>query len=207
MRSGSYPAARLDKRGIAIIFSCMSNAVEELVIRARDHYVTQFQTFIRRQRETCVTGAAEVKFELGADSSAYRGLAVVDFVRNDAGTEGILFEPDSFLTFDKIEGNIARTDLVIDGLRWDAISIHHDVLDVDQSISSWFEKWFDPDEINFDQSADTTNCIHAVYIEPNELQVDLGTAPAEAFWELLDSLVGGEASFVNVRAQASPTDD
>ncbi len=206
MQSGSYLAVSLDKRTITFIFSPMSDAVEELVIRARDHYVTQFQAFIRRQRETCVTGAAEVKFGLGADSSAYRGLAVVDFVRNDAGTEGILFEPESFLTFDRIEGHIATTDLVIEGLRWDAVSIYHDVLDVDRSISSWFDKWFDPDEVNLDQAVDVKNCIHAVYIEPSELQVDFGTAPAEAFWELLDSLAGGQASFVTVRSEASPTD-
>jgi len=203
LRSGSYPTASLDKRTIAVIISRMSNAVEELVIRARDHYVAQFRAFTRRQRKTCATGAAEVKFELGADSSAYRGLAVVDFVRNDNGTEGILFEPDTVLTFDRIEGNIAETVLVIEGLRWDAVSISHDVLNVDQAISTWFEKWFDPDEVNFDQSVDPSNCIHAVYIETNELQVDLGTAPAEAFWELLDSLASGEASFVNVRSQAS----
>lgn len=181
----------------------MSNAVEELVIRARDHYVAQFRAFTERQRETSAIGAAEVKFELGADSSAYRSLAVVDFVRNDSGTEGILFEPDTFLTFDKIEGHIGEMALSIEGLRWDAVLISHDVLNVDHSISAWFEKWFDPDEVKFDQSADLSNCIHAVYIEANELQVDLGTAPAEAFWDLLDSLASGDASFVNVRSQTS----
>ena len=95
---------------------------------------------------------------------------------------------------------------MIESLRWDAVSISHDVLDIDQSISPWFEKWFDPDEVNFDQSLDLSNCIHAVYVEANELQVDLGTAPAAAFWELLNSLAGGEASFVIVRSQASLED-
>jgi hypothetical protein len=181
----------------------MSNVVEELVVRARDHYVAQFQAFTRRQRETCATGAAEVKFELGVESSAYRGLAVVDFVRNVSGAEGVLFEPDTVLTFDRIKGKIEETALVIEGLRWDAVSISHDVFNVDRSISAWFEKWFDPDDVNFDQLADLSNCIHAVYIGASELLVDLGTAPAEAFWELLDSLARGEASFVNVRSQAS----
>ena len=76
--TGSHSTASLDKRTVAGILSRMSNAVEELVILARDHYVAQFREFTRRQRETCANGAAEVKFKLGADSSAYRGLGCVD---------------------------------------------------------------------------------------------------------------------------------
>lgn len=178
----------------------MSNAVEELVIQVRDHYVAQFRAFVRRQHEACSLGAAEVKFELGDDTSAYRRLAVVDFVRNDAGSEGILFEPENILSFDRIDGSIAEAALVIEGLRWDSVSLQHDVVDVEAAIDEWFEKWFDPNEINFDPATEESNCIHAVYIEQNELQVDFGTAPSEAFWDLLDCLANCNASFVNVRS-------
>jgi len=191
----------LDKRPVPRVFTRMAVAdVENLVTQVRDHYVAKFRSFLQGQQASCTTGAAEVKFSLEADTAAFHRLAVVDFVRNDDGPEGVLFEPESFLTFDRVEGNIAKTALVIEGLRWDATVIHHDVPYIADAIEEWFRKWFDPDEIRLDHAADLSNCIHAVYIELNELQVDFGTAPTEAFWELLDSLAAGNATSVNVRS-------
>lgn len=178
----------------------MSDVVEELVIEVRDHYVAQFRAFIRRQQATCKTGGPEVKFELGGDTTAFHRIAVVDFVRNDGAPEGILFEPENILTFEKIEGVVANTKLEIDGLRWDSIVIDHDAPHIMAAIEAWFRKWFDPDELRLDPAAELSGCIHAVYVEPNALQVDLGTASAPAFWELLDSVAHGGATFLHVRS-------
>ncbi len=177
----------------------MNDEVEELVRHVREHYVSQLRAFIRQQKAACATGAAEVKFELGDTSRVYRQLIVADFVRNNNEPEFILFEPENVLKFEKFEGIIGATKLVVDSFRWDAVSVHHDLSFADVAIASWFDKWFDPDEVNFDPSAEISSCIHEVCVEPNALQIDLGSAPMEALMELLESLASSNATFVHVR--------
>lgn len=172
----------------------MSKVVEDLVIEIRDHYVAQFRAFALVNRASCSAGGPEMKFQLPPDTNAFRQIAVVDFVRNEGVLEATLFEPDKVLTFERIEGRIAETELVIEALRWDAVVISHDSPSIEEAIAHWFEKWFDPDETNFDPTAELSGCIHAVFLAPGELQIDLGTAPAEAFWELLESVSGGDAT-------------
>jgi len=177
----------------------MSNAdVQALVIQIRDHYVAQFRNFVQRQRTFCTTGGPEVKFQITGDTSAFHGLAVVDFMCNDDSPAGVLFQPETVLAFEKLEGRIADTKLTIESLRWDSVVIIHDVPRIYEAIEDWFIKWFDPDEVHFDDSAELSNCIHAVYISTNELQVDLGTAPADSFWDLLESLSDGKATSIHV---------
>lgn len=180
----------------------MNNIFENLVIEIRDRYVAQFRSFTRRQHASCSKGASEVKFQLPTDTTAYRQIVVVDFVRNDLGPEGVLFEPDSILAFDRLEGQIAETKLIINGLRWDAVVFRHDAPAVENAIAAWFAKWFDPDEINFDAEAELSACIHAVYVAPQELQVDFGTAPTDAFWELLECLTDGGALNIHIGAES-----
>ena len=98
------------------------------------------------------------------------------------------------------EGRISETELVLDSLRWDAVLIRHDVPDIDDAIEAWFAKWFDPDELRFEPGNELSNCIHAVHIGSNEIEVDLGTAPTEAFWQLLTCLAEANASTLNVRS-------
>jgi hypothetical protein len=102
------------------------------------------------------------------------------------------------LTFDRLEGQIDEAQLSIEGLRWDAAIIRHDAPSIEIVIAEWFEKWFDPAEINFDASAELSECIHAVYITRQELQIDFGTATAEAFWELLECLSNSGATSISV---------
>ena len=170
----------------------MSTAeVDDLVIQVRDHYVAQFRDLVLRQQRGCKVGSPDVKFQLPPDTSAFHQFAVVDFVRNDGEPEAVIFEPESVLTLARIEGNLAETKLVIEGLRWDAIVIRHDTPRLDEALEHWWTKRFDPDEVDSDPADEFSGCIHAVYVAPGELQVDLGTAPAVAFWELLECLACG----------------
>jgi hypothetical protein len=174
---------------------------KDIVAKVQEHYLSQFRDFIQRQRELCKVGSSEVKFSLGGDTNAFDCIAVIDFVQNDNGVEGILFEPEKVLSFERIEGCVGNAELVMTGLRWDGAVIRHDVKDVERAIKNWFMSWFDPDETSrFDTSGDMSCCIHAVYIEPQELQVDFGTASPEAFWELLDCLASAGASQIEVSA-------
>ncbi|WP_068081655.1 hypothetical protein [Novosphingobium rosa] len=179
-------------------------AVENLVIEIRDHYVAQFRAFLIHQRAVSHAGSPEVKFELPEGTAAYRKWAVVDFLRTDDGPESIFFEPEGMLVFDPIEGQMPSSsqetvaDLTIEGLRWDAVTIEHDLPAIEEAIADWFEKWFDPDEVDYDPEAELTGCVHSVYVAPQRLHVDLGTASAEAFWELLEALVEAKATKIRV---------
>jgi hypothetical protein len=175
-------------------------AVDNLVIEIRDHYVAQFRAFILQQRAMSHAGSPEVKFELPQGTAAYRAYAIVDFLRNDDGPESIFFEPEGMLVFDPIEGQMGTADLTIQGLRWDALVIEHDAPAIEQAIADWFEKWFDPDEVDLDPEAELSGCIHSVYVAPQKLHVDLGTAEAEAFWELLEAIIAGQATKIRVFA-------
>ena len=72
---------------------------------------------------------------------------------------------------------------------------------VEEAIGDWFISWFDPDESGrFKGDGDVSQCVHAVYVEPNELQVDFGTALPGAFEELLDCLATAGATQLHVSA-------
>jgi hypothetical protein len=174
---------------------------DELVAKIQEHYLSQFRDFVERQRKRCKGGSSEVKFSLTGETNAFRRMVVVDFVRNDDGVEGIQFEPESVLSFEQIDRHLGDARLTIAGLRWDAAVILHDVQDVESAIGDWFTSWFDPDESSrFSRAGDVSQCIHAVYIEPNELQVDFGTASPAAFEELLNSLTAAGATQIHVSA-------
>jgi len=176
------------------------DAVETLVAQIRDHYVDQFREFANRQRKLCARGAAEVRFFLPGETNAFDRMVIVDFVRNDDGAEGVVFLQDSVLSFDPLEGTIGQTTLVISGLRWDAAILLHDVADVSMALNEWFVKWCDPDETRVDPEAEFSGCIHAVFVEAGELEVDFGTAPPAAFWELLTCLAEAGATGLGIRA-------
>jgi hypothetical protein len=179
----------------------MSSAeVEKLVAQIRDHYVSQFQKFVEQQQKTCKVGAPEVKFKLPKDNRAFHHLVVVDFLRNESRPEAVFFDPERVMTFDRVEGQLGEAELVIESLRWDEVSIRHDIPAVENVVEDWFLKWFDPYESRLDKSFTISNCIHSIYIvEDGELQVDFGTAPPEAFWDLLGALANENATSVNVR--------
>jgi len=175
--------------------------IKTLAANVQQHYLSQFLDFIEKQKRLCKVGSAEVKFSLTGETNAFHHLAVVDFVRSDGGVEGIQFEPENTLSFEAIDGQIGNSKLVIAGLRWDGVVILHDVKNVENAISDWFVSWFDPEETGrFNGAGEISECIHAVYVEPSELQVDFGTASPVAFWELLECLAGAGATQIHVSA-------
>ena len=66
------------------------------IISIQSHYLDQFRVFAEKQRQNCVQGSAEVKFQIGEDSGLFRGLYCVDFVKNDGQVEPVL-EPGTYL--------------------------------------------------------------------------------------------------------------
>lgn len=173
--------------------------VVALVARVRDHYVQQFASFASEQRQTCVRGAAEVKFQLSEDSGLFQRLYCVDFVRNDESVEPVEFQPEYALTFDEISSSFASAMLSIQNLRWDDVVIGHDVSSLPEiELSQWFRVWFDPDDDRHDPDAALSETVHSLTIQFSVLNVDFGTAPPGAFWELLALLEAAGATAIRV---------
>ncbi len=178
-------------------------SIERLATLVRDHYLKQFEAFLTLQRAGCGIGAAEVKFDLLTKTSAFRRKAIVDFVRNDEGVEAIHFEPGFTLSFEPWRGWVGKAEILIEELRWDAVVIRHDGSAVQDTIAEWFERWFDPNDRYHDPTAAISGCIHALFIEDDKLQVDLGTAPTEALIQLLSCLEKAGARRLQVSATAA----
>ena len=159
----------------------------ELTRRVRDHYVAQFQAFIEEQERSDSVGVAEVKFQLQG-GRLYRHLMCVDFVAK-AEKQVVEFLPGKYLRFDAFSGSYGNARLSIQQLRWNDALISHDLPTTPESaLESWFQRWFDPDDERHDQNAALGNVIHWLAIAPGIVTVDFGTAPVEAFWEMLDLL-------------------
>lgn len=176
-----------------------------LVSRVRDHYVQQFGAFASGQRQTCARGAPEVMFQLSEDSGLFQRLYRVDFVRNDEVVEPVEFQPEYVLTFDQISTGFASATLSISQLRWDDVVIGHDVSSLfDGELSQWFRLWFDPDDERHDPDAALSETVHSFSVQPSVLNVDFGTAPPGAFWELMALLEAAGATAI--RISSSPVE-
>jgi hypothetical protein len=158
-----------------------------LIERVREHYVGQFEAFVRQQTASAVVCGAEVQFVLSEQTNHYRHFARVDFIRNDNGVEAVWFEPASTLEFEPFGGSFGTMRVIVEALRWDVVVIHHDLSDAPQ-LDDWFQRWFDPDDERHDPSASLGLFIHLLTIMPGCISVDFGTAPAEALWALLEQL-------------------
>jgi len=177
------------------------------VARMRDHYVEQFAAFADDQRRGCTQGASEVKLQLSETSEVFQRLYCVDFIKNDGGSEVVELQPAHVLSFDPIEGSINAASLSIEHLRCDDVVIYHDLATVPSGdLADWFRRWFDPDDGRHDEHEPLSNVIHSLLVQPNVLSIDFGTAPPEAFWEILDLLAEAGAHAIRVsssRAEAT----
>ncbi|WP_137929463.1 hypothetical protein [Mesorhizobium comanense] len=176
------------------------------IISIQSRYLDQFRTFVEEQRQNCVQGSAEVKFQIGEESGLFRGLCCVDFVKNDGEVEPAELQPD-FMAFEPISGRLGHADFLIDQLQWNDVMIHHTLAapPLDQ-IDAWFQHWFDPDDERYVEGAELGNIVHSLSIRPRALSVDFGTASPDAFWSLLALLEAAGTTGLRIstsQAQAS----
>lgn len=166
----------------------------------RDHYVQQFQGFVGRQRSNHPGGAAEVKFLLSEESGLFRRFYCADFFGNDGGGAGIVeFDPEHILVFDPIAGSFGKSALSIERLRWDDVTLLHDLAEIPSSkLEAWFERWFDPEDARYMPGADNCCIIHSLLVQPGRLDIDFGTAPPEALWDMLELLETSGAATIDI---------
>jgi hypothetical protein len=179
------------------------------VARVRDHYVDQFRAFADKQKRSCEVGAAEVKLRLSDRSELFRRLYCVDFAGKTGGEHGVVeLQPAFTLTFGPMSCAYGAAAISIEHLRWDDVDIHHDLAALPQEeIASWFERWFDPDDKRAGQTAEFSNVIHSLLIRPGCVTIDFGTAPPDAFWELLNVLEQAGATEMRISSSKAETGD
>jgi hypothetical protein len=167
--------------------------------RIREHYLDQFTAFAQLQMQNCTKGAAEVKLKLSESSTLYERMYCVDFIRNDDQARVIELQPENILTFDPIEVSFGRTLLIVEYLRWDDVVLHYDLVDLPTDpLNIWFRRWFDPEDERHKQGAAISNVVHSLLVQPNSLRIDLGTADADAFLDILALLENAGATSIRV---------
>lgn len=180
----------------------------EFLAQVRDHYVDQFRSFADEQRARFATGAAEVKMRLAESSGIYAGLYCVDFVGTDDGHQLVELSTESFLQFERIDGMFCDAALAILDLRWDDVVLRHDLEDYPEAqLDRWFRHWLDPDDARHVKGAEIGEVIHSLLVEPGRLNIDFGTAPAEALWELLELLEAADATTIAISSSRRETEE
>jgi hypothetical protein len=106
---------------------------------------------------------------------------------------------ESAAGLETISASFGAAALSIDALLWDDVIIRHDVASIpSDKIADWFQRWFDPDDERHDPDAELSNIIHSLRVKPYLLEIDFGTAPMDAFWEMLELLEGAGASDIRI---------
>jgi hypothetical protein len=161
----------------------------EFIARIRDTYVDQFEAFAEHQVAEGVEGASEIKLELERSDGVLKQLYCADFMMATGdGYEPILFQAESQLFFEPFEARVGAIDITFASFGWDGIEIRYEsALTAEQILDHWHDYWFDPDDERRDPDAFLSGSIHNVVVFAGGVSVDMGTAPAEAFWDLLEA--------------------
>lgn len=180
--------------------------IAELVGQVRDHYVQQFRGSIEVLREQCSGGHGEVKLELSDHSGLFRRLYCADFVAKEDG-KAIVREmyPDKILVFDPLSFEVGGATVVVDRLVWDDVQVHHDADTLaGAGLDRWFDYWFDINDARLDPTSDIAGVVHSLSVNSGLLNIDLGTAAPEAFWDILDLLATAQAANIRITSGREP---
>jgi|SRR5258708_26305686 hypothetical protein len=175
--------------------------ITDFIARIRDHYVEQFGVFADQQKRSSHRGGSEIKLRFGETSKLFERLYCADFVKTDVDGQNEIIELqlENILTFDTISGSFGAAAYSIEHLRWDDVLVYHDLAELPPAeISWWFRRWFDIDDERHVSQAPLSFVIHSLLIEPGVISIDFGTAPPEAFWEMLGLLQSAGATAIRI---------
>jgi len=179
---------------------------QQLISQVRDHYLQQFRAFVEVQQQQWPNGHAEVKFELSDKSELFRRLYCTDFVaKADDGLVVREMFPDRILEFEEASFQLRGVPVIMERLVWDDVRLHHDADALgDAELGQWFDYWFDVDDRRLDPASEIAGVIHSLSTEVGQLNVDFGTADAEAFWDVLDRVAAAGATNIRVTSGREP---
>jgi hypothetical protein len=182
---------------------------KDIVFAARQLYLEQFRDFIAKRRAACPQGAAEVLLSVenndGSPPVEYQGLICADFVEAEEGkTTFWEFDPPRSLTFEPVGAHLHFMAIDIEGLRWDNVFAYYEpAVDLTEALAPWFDTWFDPGGKRVTGPGDEfSGVVHRLIQTPTHLCIDFGTAPADAFESLLETLAGAGIQRLRISARA-----
>lgn len=95
------------------------------------------------------------------------------------------------------------TTVSVHALAWESCAIHiHDPNFDLHAIGSWLTRWLDPDETRAPDSDGLSSVIHGIAWQTNAealvLRVDFGSAPTDAFFELISVISENGSKYIEV---------
>lgn len=177
-------------------------ALGELLDQIRDYYVDRFVDTINEHAAAGDTTVAHECAYRDADGNfvteGHLGLparADAVIIRNGAVTDSLQIDTEGMLSFDSIVFDWPANDLQVElqpfQWNWIQLRIHGLPSDCDWNpLREWFMLWFRDDDPVDDE---LLGAVHFMS-DPDErdeycqVTLDLGTAPVEAFEELLDAI-------------------
>lgn len=164
----------------------------DLLNLVRDSYITQFAAFVDQQKASHDEGSPEVKFEL-SDSDFFGNAYCADYASPEDGGHVVELSPDEEISFDPLQVSFGEMEMSVTRLAWHdmTFSLAPGCIAPDRiapMLQPWFETWFDPEEQRFDPDTRFSGNIHALTLDADGMNIDFGTAPLDAFVELIERL-------------------
>ncbi|MFT3996046.1 MAG: hypothetical protein QM667_01460 [Asticcacaulis sp.] len=163
---------------------------EELIELARDSYVGQFAHFADMQNKAHPEGVIEVKLEVSEEAGLYRSLYCADYLTGPPGDPDmpqiVELAPDSEVAFEAVVVTLNELEMTVEALDWHEMNIAMTGAPATlQGLDAWFETWFDPEDQNVDLDSRFSGHIHSLLVDGEHLHIDFGTAPVQAFVDLM----------------------
>ncbi|GJL90960.1 hypothetical protein [Hyphococcus sp.] len=159
-----------------------------IVENVRDHYFAQLESFVEQELAACTMCSPEVKFQMPEDNAIYGDLYCVYFVENDNGPVVTELAIETGLGFSESRGTRGGVEITLSTMRWDNVRIEANKPIADEDIETWFNYWFDVEEVRYDDAKTLGNIIHSALIDGPSISIDFGSSEPRAFWELVDAL-------------------
>jgi hypothetical protein len=182
----------------------------ELLDSIRDHYLERLTAAIDEKVDAGVTVATEVA--LRDETGAPKGDGVFDLpmrvdlavLTGGAVSDSITVDTETMLSFDEVVFDWDGLGVTLSPFQWNWCEVLAEGTFTEASVEpliDWFHEWFVDGE-----DGDGTELLGAVhYMSDPQLTasqisfvIDLGTAPVDAFEELLDAVAATGATSVNL---------
>lgn len=179
----------------------------DIVETVRSHYLKQMIASFEDFSALHSPSALEVLFELQRECAYPFRLYRADMASNtEDGPKLQDVNPEGYLNFsaftESVSGNLRVT---LNPIAWYGVDFDCDKVLTEADLQGWAMRWFDVEDEHKQDSAGLQGVIHSITVPEiqgsrAEFSVDFGSAPVEAFEELLTLLSSAGTSSVNIRS-------
>jgi len=171
----------------------------------RSHYLEHYRDWVAVMADKAGRGGPEVALQLSENAKVARQLYRVDYMANAEGKPNVVeFQFDQFLDFEPAESSVGSTALTLRPFKWENAGVTLDgAIWPEQPLMDWFDDWFGLTSGREDQAepGQLGGLIHSLSIAEARIEVDLGSAPVEAFEQLLKLAASTTTSRITVATE------